>query len=55
MVACRVRIGYASPERSHCPDRMGAMHKSIKGYTEIPPEYVINPELGIGFDSLGRI
>ena len=52
---CRVRIGAAPLERTICPNRMGALEKSIRGYAENPNETVIKPELGTSFDSIGEV
>jgi hypothetical protein len=51
---CRVRVGGNATERSPCPNRVGALEKIIRSYPETRGEFVLEPTLGMTFDSLGK-
>jgi hypothetical protein len=51
---CRVRVGHARPDRTPCASRKSALEKSIREYAEKLGDDVIDPCLGITFDSLGE-
>ena len=46
---CRIRIGDVPQERAICPERLGAMEKSVRDYAENPSDRVVKPELGTSF------
>lgn len=51
--ACRVRVGKHPPDRKSCPDRTGALEQTIRGDADIG-EHVVEPAIGLTFDSLGE-
>lgn len=50
----RVRVGKQPPDRAPCPERVGALEKTIKGYADKLGPSVVEPEIGLTFDSLGE-
>ncbi|XP_047052817.1 uncharacterized protein LOC124658863 [Lolium rigidum] len=50
----RVRVGGHATERSPCPNRVGTLEKMIRSYPERRGDYVLEPSLGMTFDSLGE-
>ncbi|XP_044426035.1 uncharacterized protein [Triticum aestivum] len=50
----RVRVGQQAPDRAPCPDRVCALEQTIRGYAEKLGPNVIEPEIGLTFDSLGE-
>uniref|UniRef100_A0ACD5Z607 Uncharacterized protein n=1 Tax=Avena sativa TaxID=4498 RepID=A0ACD5Z607_AVESA len=50
----RVRVGGNAAERTPCASRVGALEQTIRSYTEKRGEHVVEPSLGLTFDSLGE-
>jgi hypothetical protein len=51
---CRVRVGRAPPDRTHCADRQSALEKSVRCFAEKLGDEVIDPCLGTTFDSISE-
>ncbi|XP_051184472.1 uncharacterized protein [Lolium perenne] len=49
-----VRVGAHATERSPCPNRVGTLEKMIRSYPERRGDHVLEPSLGMTFDSLGE-
>lgn len=49
-----VRVGSHPPDRSPCPGRIGALEETIRAYPKKLGEHVIEPAIGLTFDSLGE-
>lgn len=47
-------VGKHPPDRTPCPGRVGALQQTIRGYSDKLGEHVIEPALGLTFDSLGE-
>jgi hypothetical protein len=54
IVLCRVRVGANAAEWTPCPKRIGALEKIIRSYPEKRGELVVEPTLGMTFDSLAE-
>ncbi|VAI13082.1 unnamed protein product [Triticum turgidum subsp. durum] len=50
----RLRLGSAPPDRTPCPSRMSALEESMRKYAEEPRKNVVQPSLGLTFDSVGE-
>ena len=50
----RVRVGKHPPDRKPCPDRTGALEQTIRGDADKLGEHVVEPAIGLTFDSLGE-
>lgn len=50
----RICVGRAPPYRTYCADRQSALEKSVRCYTEILGDEVIDTCLGTTFDSLSE-
>ncbi|KAM0903379.1 hypothetical protein ACQ4PT_018628 [Festuca glaucescens] len=50
----RVRVGANAAEQTPCPNRIGALEKIIRSYPKKRGEFVLEPTLGMTFDSLGE-
>ncbi|KAM3277181.1 hypothetical protein ACQJBY_045174 [Aegilops geniculata] len=51
----RVRVGKQPLDRAPCPERVGALEKTIRGYAKTLGDRVVEPSVGITFDSLGEV
>ncbi|KAM3349124.1 hypothetical protein ACQJBY_022327 [Aegilops geniculata] len=49
-----VRVGNQPPDRAPCPERIGALEQTIRGYAKKLGEHVFEPAIGLTFDSLGE-
>lgn len=47
-----LHLGSAPADRTPCLSRMSALEQLIRKYAEEPTKIVVQPELGLGFDSL---
>lgn len=50
----RVRVGNHPPDRTPCPERVGALEQTIRGYADKLGDHVVEPAIGLTFDSLGE-
>lgn len=51
---CRVRVGNQPLDRAPCPERVGALEQTIRGYDDKLGDHVVLPAIGLTFDSLGE-
>ncbi|XP_047077061.1 uncharacterized protein LOC124687310 isoform X2 [Lolium rigidum] len=49
-----IRVGGNAAERTPCPNWIGALEKTIRSYAETRGDHVVEPTLGLTFDSLGE-
>ncbi|XBJ01155.1 hypothetical protein VPH35_020867 [Triticum aestivum] len=50
----RVRVGAAAVGRAPCLDRVTALEKTMREFTDHPGDRVIVPKIGTSFDTLGE-
>uniref|UniRef100_A0ACD6AJR7 Uncharacterized protein n=1 Tax=Avena sativa TaxID=4498 RepID=A0ACD6AJR7_AVESA len=50
----RVRVGGNAAKRTSCLNRVGALEKTIWSYVEKRGDHIVEPLLGLTFDSLGE-
>jgi hypothetical protein len=51
---CRVRVGRAPPDKTHCVERQSALEKCVRCFAEKLGGKVIDPCLGTTIDSIGE-
>jgi hypothetical protein len=49
-----VKVGANAVERTPCASRMGALEKTIRSYPKNRGQHVVEPAMGMTFDSLGE-
>lgn len=50
----RVRVGKQLLDKAPCAERVGALEKTIRGYAKTLGDCVVEPSVGLTFDSLGE-
>lgn len=50
--SCCCRVGNQPPDRATCPERVGALEQTIRGYADKLGDHVVERAIGLTFDSL---
>jgi hypothetical protein len=52
---CTVRVQTNAAEHTPCANKIGALEKLIRSYPKKRGKHIVEPMLGMTFDSLGKV